>query len=282
MPIVPEPERFHDPDQGPGAPITVRLCRVPEAGPEKWFLEQDIAYDDRELKEIVVPRDRKTFRTDLTSVPQLFTWLVTKTGIHLPAALVHDALTPPFSEPDAPDWKGPPAVSRLQADRVFRDAMADLGTPTCRRWLIWSAVSIPTAWSVDRARALLGYVALVAIGIAGWFATLDLFDQGSWMPWMGDHSWVRELLLGGLGAVLIPLALSVLWPAGVRAAGAIAGVAIAALFHVTIAVGAVTCAYQLVEFRHRAWGPPRAGLKVGLTVVAVAVAVVTIIMCRRY
>ena len=292
MAIGSEPQRFYDPCVGPGSPITVKLRRAPGTGPEEWFLEDRIAYRDREfeaanLPDIVVPRDPATFKSDLTSVPQLFTWLVSRTGTHLPAALVHDALTPPFSATDSqgnalPDWIGPSEISRLQGDRVFRDAMADLGTPTLRRWLIWSAVSLPTARVVDKWRAYLGYLALLVIAVIGWFATLDLFDQGSWLPWMSHLSWPRELLRGAVMAVVIPMALALLWPRGVRAAAAIAGVAIAALLHVTIAVGAITFAYHLAEFRQRTWAPPYRQLKVLLTVVGIVMVVLTVFMCRRY
>ena len=40
----------------------------------------------------VPPADDPEFVTDLTSVPQLLTWLVPKSGRHLPAALIHDAM----------------------------------------------------------------------------------------------------------------------------------------------------------------------------------------------
>ena len=43
-------------------------------------MERRIAYRDRQLGELLVPRATATFRTDLTSVPALFTWLVPKTG----------------------------------------------------------------------------------------------------------------------------------------------------------------------------------------------------------
>ncbi|NIR36204.1 MAG: hypothetical protein GWN79_06545, partial [Actinobacteria bacterium] len=61
-----------------------------------------------------------------------------------------------------------------------------------------------------------------------WFATVDLFDQGSWLFWMGDRPWNRELLLGGVFALLIPLVLAVVWPPRLWAAGAVCGVALAA------------------------------------------------------
>ena len=59
-------------------------------GLEIFSLERRIGYRDRVLGEILIPNS-PDFRTDRTSTPALFTWLVPKTGAHLPAALVHDA-----------------------------------------------------------------------------------------------------------------------------------------------------------------------------------------------
>ena len=283
MEIEQELSRFYEPDAEPGQRWCIVLRHADDETREEWYLEKRLAYRDRHLGDIVVPRDKRTFTTDLTSVPQMFTWLVPRTGTHLAAALVHDALTPPFSQDGEPDWVIPPnAVTQLEADRVFRDAMADLGTPLIRRWMVWSAVSIPTAWSVSKVRAGLGYLSLAAIAVLGWFATIDLFDQGEWLPWMGKQRWYVELATGGLGAIVIPLILSVLWPSGLRKAGAIVGVALAALLHVTIAVGAVTFVYQCAEYRQGVWAPPKRWLKILLTVVAGAATVLTYWMFRRY
>lgn len=285
-PIEQQASRFTDPDQ-PDKPMSIVLRHVDDASKEEWYLERRIAYDDRHLGTIVVPRDKDTFTTDLTSVPDLFTWLVPRTGNHLAAALVHDALTPPFSDPkNGPDWTPIELkVSQLDADRVFRDAMADLGTPLIRRWMVWSAVSIPTAWKAVRWKAVPGYLGLFAIVVLGWFATLDLFDQGNWLPWMWDRHWFNELLLGGAMAVVIPLALAALWPSRLRRAGAITGVALAALLPVTALVGSATFAYQVAEYRLKVWAAPKwwqVLLKVGATLAAIGLAWLTFFMFRRY
>ncbi len=274
--------KFFDPD-APGNGWSIVLRHVEDTTQDCWYMEQRLGYRDQELGEIVVPRDKRTFTTDLTSVPQLFTWLVPRTGTHLAAALVHDALTPPFSKPGTPDWELPDApVSQPQADRVFRSAMADLGTPFLRRWMVWAAVSVPTAWKVSKPRALAGYVSLALIAVLGWFATLDLFDQGEWLPWMRSEEWTRELALGGLFALIIPLPLALLWPKGTRTAGGIVGIALAALLHVTIAVGAVTFAYQFAEYRFKLWADPKRGWKFLATIGAAGAVVLTYWMFRRY
>ena len=87
-----------------------------------------------------------TFRTDLTSVPALFTWLVPKTGPHLPAALLHDGLIHPPRRRHLRLHRGARG-RRVEADRVFRDAMADAGTALIRRWMVWSAVTTATMLS---------------------------------------------------------------------------------------------------------------------------------------
>jgi hypothetical protein len=293
MPIKADAKRFYDAAEGFGSEIVVALERAPGGGAEEWFLTRKIAYRDREFEaagapDIVVPRDQRDFRTDLTSVPQLMTWLVGRTGVHLPAALVHDALTEPFLGRDGEgkvlkDWTGPATITQLQADRIFRDSMADLGTPVIRRWIVWAAVSMPTAWTVSKVRASLGYLGLLAIVVLGWFATLDLFDKGAWLPWMGDDMpWGLELLYGAAMAVVVPVVLSVVWPRGTRKAGMIVGIALAALLHVTAAVGTVTFAYQVAEYRFEVWAPPKRWLKLLLTALGVGLAVFTYWMVRRY
>ena len=283
MKIEQEQSRFYDPEGTDGDGWQIVLRHVDEPRKEDWYLERRIAYRDRHMGTVVVPRDMATFTTDLTSVPQLFTWLVPRTGTHLAAALVHDALTPPYSQPPLPDWEGTtPTVTQLQADRVFRDAMADLGTPLLRRWMVWSAVSVPTAWQVSKFRAALSYASLFAIAVLGWFATLDLFDQGEWLPWMGCKKWYVELLLGGAMAVLIPLVLSVLWPKGTHKAGAIVGVALGALLHITIALAAITFTYQVAEYRLAVWAGPKRTLKIGATLLAIGLIALSYWMVRTH
>jgi hypothetical protein len=282
MELKTELEQFFDPDN-PNERWRIVLRHVDDDTKDCWHMERRLGYNDREIGEIVVPRDKATFTTDLTSVPQMFTWLVPRTGTHLAAALVHDALTPPFSADGQFDWEKPDGpVTQLQADRVFRNAMADLGTPLIRRWMVWSAVTVPTARTVSKPRAYLGYASLVAIAVLGWFATLDLFDRGEWLPWMADRKWQWELLIGGGMAIVVPLLLAFLWPPDTKKAGAIVGVGLAALLHVTVLVGLVTFAYQVLEYRHKVWAGKRWYLKVLATIAVAALAWLTHWMFQRY
>ena len=267
--VAVEPRRFYDggtlpTDAGPGDPPDpgadprIVLERHAEEGVETFALERRLAYRDRHLGELLVP-SRADFRTDLTSVPALFTWLVPKTGAHLPAALLHDALVAgPGDEMSYVSTEGH-EVDRVEADRVFRDAMADTGTGVVRRWIVWSAVTVATIFvgrSVPWSRAkhwsyrVAAGVTIAAIVYLGWSATSDLFDR-SWVgavdvPWMGDRPWWVELAGGFAGAVALPLALSLLW-GRLRMAGAIAGVMLAVLLHVTVGLAVIAATYLALE-----------------------------------
>jgi hypothetical protein len=243
--FVPDPDRFFDPGLGHPSTPRIELSRFVRGGIECRRMTARLSYRDRQLGDITVPEAGGVGETDLTSVPQLFAWLVPKTGQHLPAALVHDGLTPPSA--GGFQIEPPRTITQIDADRVFRDAMADLGTPPVRRWLVWSAVSIPTVRTTGTGRAVLAYGGIAVVVLLGVLATLDLIDLVDVLPWMGDRSWWFELLLGGLFAIVIPALLALLWPPQLRAAGLVVGVSIALLLHVTIAVLLVSLVYRLLE-----------------------------------
>ena len=257
------PARDDQPEVPPdhSADVVIVLDRRlhPQTGEEEFALMRRIAYDDRRFGQLLVPVRLDAFLSDLTSVPALFTWLVPKTGAHLPAALLHDGLCfPDGDEPtfSAPEWQGDP-ITRADADRVFRDAMADTGTGVVRRWLVWAAVATATmvlghgtGWSRGRVwwhRAVVGgTVGLIAV--LGVLATLDLLDV-SWAPqlrWMGERGFLLELFGGLAGAVVFPAVLALLW-GEFRMAGWIIGIGLAVLLHVTVGLLLVTGAYWLVE-----------------------------------
>ncbi|HEY8527056.1 MAG TPA: DUF1353 domain-containing protein [Acidimicrobiales bacterium] len=230
---------FFDPDDPTSADGTqsIRMCRLVEGGHETFRLDEPIGYWDVEVGAVLVPGNKAVFRTDLTSVPRYFGWLVTTTGTHLPAALLHDGLTPDAENPATYVANHP--IDRPAADRIFRSALRDLGTSWALRWLVWTGVTIATmvtgpvrqAW-----RSILAVAATVlAVLVGGTLATLDVIDCRAPLPWMADRPVAVELLAGALGAVVVPAVLSLLWGARWRA-GVIAGVALALLVHVTLAV----------------------------------------------
>ena len=270
QPVTQEARRFYDggvdgdaehqeipPD--PGSDPKIVLVRVAEHGHEQFAMQRRIAYRDRHLGELLVPRVTGTFRSDLTSVPALFTWLVPKTGQHLPATLLHDGLIHPPGDVTYVSTDGH-VVLRAEADRVLRDAMADAGTTLTRRWLVWSAVATLTmlsgagtgwskalAWRYRAAAAL----TLLVVAVLGVCATLDLFDVHATgvpeLPWMGDRRWYVELVGGLSGAVVIPMLMSLLW-GPFRIAGAVVGVTLAVLLHVTVGLLALTGLYRALEW----------------------------------
>lgn len=87
---------------------------------------------------------------------------------------------------------------------------------------------------------------LFTIAALGAIATLDALDMWDVLPWMGERPWFVELASGAAFAVFIPLVLSLLWR-GLWAAGAIAGISLALLLHVTASVCLVGGVYWLAE-----------------------------------
>ena len=289
-----QPRRFYDggvlaigdrigmpPD--PLADPRIVLERHLEDDLETFSMERRIAYRDRHFKEILVPGS-PDFRTDLTSTPALFTWLVPKTGAHLPAALVHDALVAGGGDPSYTSTDGHD-INRVEADRVFRDAMADTGTGVVRRWIVWTAVTVATIfvkgglpWSplVNWAHHIGAGASIAVIVYLGYSATGDLFDlDWPWalaVPWMGDRVWWLEATGGLVGAIVIPQALSLLWARFWRA-GLIGCVMLAVLLHVTVGLAAISLAYLALE-----WLARRAPLLTrALAIVVAVVSLVTFV-----
>jgi hypothetical protein len=230
---------------------------------EMFVLRRRIAYDDRHRGEIIVPPSFEAFTTDLTSVPLLFAWLVPKTGAHLPAALLHDGLVwNPRTEAQTYISSQGAVIDRVEADRIFRDGMADTGTALVRRWLVWTAVTLATMWSRQAtAASRLGRTyyrwimaaTMFSLAWLGYVATADLFDQTDDWPltyelsWMGDRPFWTEVVTGLAGAIVIPLVLGLLW-GRFRTAGWIAGVGVAVLFHVTVGIAVMTAIYAALEW----------------------------------
>ena len=276
-------------------PPRIVLEREISGGEELFILDPPIRYDavvpgHDELVGIVVPRRGSHFRTDLTSVPTWFTWLVPKSGEHLPAALIHDGLVPDKADPSGSGETGatyetvPPGITidRIDADRIFRDAMFDTHVGAVRCYLVWAAVSLASLMLGPRASwrpAVLWYYRVLGAGTGlailagGYAATVRLLDS-SWpappAPWIVDGPFPVELATGLAGAVAIPLLLSVLWWRYWQVA-AIAGIALATLLHVTLAVGAVAFAYQLAEWVVRR--APRLAAAAGAAAAGAAVVV---------
>jgi hypothetical protein len=230
----------------------VVLRRVVIEGRERFSLLTPIAYWDRDHDfPHVVPAAAETFHSDLTSVPFMLTWLVPRTGRHLLAALLHDGLV--GSEGAKPTYRGP-QVTRTQADLIFRRALCSLGISPARAWLMWTAVTMATiqieacgSGLLARWRWAVMVISLSAVVGIGVVATLDLFDVVAVLPWMGDRPWHQELAYGALAAVIIPVALALLW-VDLWRAGMIAGIALAWLLHVSALVVALAAGFRVLEW----------------------------------
>jgi hypothetical protein len=246
---------FFDPDGGGDGPGRIVLERHVVDGREVFALLAPIGYrDHRHDDEFVVPADGATFRSDLASVPAVFTWLVPRSGIHTPAALLHDGL---MAGPGGSRLHVGPAVDRIEADRIFRDAMATVGTSWARRWLIWTAVTLATALVDLRPRwrwvpTVVGTVAIIVV--LGLLATLDLLGVTTVLPWFRGGPLVSDLARGAAAAVIVPAVLAVAWGRLWRA-GVVTGIALALLVHVTVVLALLTGAFQAFERLTRRWDP---------------------------
>lgn len=293
------------PNERPFPDDRIVLERDISSGREEFILDPPISYRARipghdAFVKIIVPRPGARFRTDLTSVPALFTWLVPKSGRHLPAALIHDGLLP-----DRPDSEAggsccyatePPGIEidRIDADRVFREAMFDTGVGLIRAYLAWAAVSVASLWVGPRAiwsalqlwyfRALI-VLTFGTIAVLGYAATVDVLDlalPAFHLPWIREGSLAVEVGTGLAGAIVIPLLLAIPWGRYFGIA-AITGVAVAALYYVTIAVAVSALAYQVIErslgWALRRWG--RGASLVAWVSVLLVVTGCTVVLVRQ-
>jgi len=256
-------------DGGPGfapdptADPKIELTRFLINGRQEFAMTRRIAYRDRIFGELLIPGDLATFRTDLASVPSVFKWLVPRTYAHLPAGLLHDALISPPGAPPTYIASDGHVVNRVEADRVFRDAMGDTGTSLQHRWLVWSAVTLGTIFSRDdlgvsrvqlwryRMAVALSLVAISYLGLCASFDLIDAHVHGLLqLPWMGERPWWAEMVGGFAGAVAIPFLLGLTW-GRFRVAGWISGITLslvspAMLYAMLLAVPVAV--YRVVNF----------------------------------
>lgn len=237
-------------DAETGGPVRLELRSID--GHDFQVLRRIGYHCDESDRTFEAPADLVQFRTDMASVPSVFTWLVPRSGNFLPAAVLHDALTgDPTTAPDGatiPPYLGP-TVDRVEADRIFRVAMGELGTGHVRKWLMWAAVTLPTLWVQPTRRWWHRTTVAATIGITcvlGILSTLNLVGVIDVVPWMGDRPLWQQFVGGAIFAFLIPGALALTW-GRLRLAGMIVGWALAFLLHVTIGIALVYGLYLLVE-----------------------------------
>lgn len=101
-------------------------------GKKNWTLVSDLEYySDLKSRVIVVPRG---FITDLASIPRWARWAIPVNGRHRLAAVVHDYL--------CRERIG----DRVEADKVFLEAMTILNVKLWRRLVMYWAVRAFTAY----------------------------------------------------------------------------------------------------------------------------------------
>jgi Protein of unknown function (DUF1353) len=111
----PAPHRTDPPFRGE---VVVRqLDDDPEF--KRWELVEPLSYRGKRQEWTVPPR----FRTDFASVPRVVNWIIPRYGRYTKAAIVHDFLC----SVEVP--RG--AISRADADGVFRRALRDWTSPSC-------------------------------------------------------------------------------------------------------------------------------------------------------
>ena len=97
-------------------------------GSDKWQLTAPLMYETRSGIYISVPEG---FITDLASIPRLFRSIYSVHGQHTRAAVIHDYL---YSQSD------PRAFTRSQADRIFYEAMLELGVRKSKAYVMYLGV----------------------------------------------------------------------------------------------------------------------------------------------
>ena len=147
---------------------TVKLEQHPDQ-PASYRTLADITWTGSLGDTVVVPAGSVT---DLASVPRSLTWLVPVSGVYSIAAIVHD---------HACILARAGALTRRDADGMFRLMLRELGVPWVQRNLMWAGVRYVSDWSdatwVEVGKLLAwSFVALVAAGpvaavVWTWLAT---------------------------------------------------------------------------------------------------------------
>ena len=204
----------------------------------------------------VIPRYPDDWTLNFSSAPTLVNWIIPVLGPHFNAFVLHDALVEhKLFDPDGPpneegeDYIGP-KVSRERADEITRDAMGEQGTGFVRRWVAWVGVMIGTVFSLEspgasqhrgRFIALLG-AHFSAIAVLGAYNTGEVVGWWNNLAWMDGEGWFSRLMFGAIGAIGVPIILSIVW--GRRwLFGLLFGLLVALLFPAVFVTGALTALY---------------------------------------
>lgn len=98
-----------------------------QTGDFDWKVVEPLVYTGR-VDTFTVPAGSDT---DFASVPEIFQWLIPRSGRYTKPAVLHDFLCRHGTEVGCPVE---------DADGLFRRSMADVGVPFFTRWIMWTAV----------------------------------------------------------------------------------------------------------------------------------------------
>lgn len=120
MSISPDPAGLSSPAQHPAFVDAKLAVRRANAVGEEWIVTKVMKY-----KNFTAPDGS---RSDFASVPRFLVWLIPRYGRYTKSAVLHDHLCRSHE------------VKRVEADRIFRESMADLDVAFLRRWLMLAGV----------------------------------------------------------------------------------------------------------------------------------------------
>ncbi len=130
--------------------------RVDSITDEDWRTVRPMTFTGSKGDSWTVPAG---FVTDFASVPRLFVWYIAKAGRWTRAAILHDWLLELVKRGE---------LSSVDADGLFRLALAELDVPPVKRHIMWTAVRWGAAFSPYRragwwrtAPQVLGITALI-------------------------------------------------------------------------------------------------------------------------
>lgn len=148
---------------------------VRQVDAKRWELRKPVEYRGARESFVVPPG----FVTDFASIPRLVVWLIPRYGLYTRSAILHDFL-----------WRTN-AVSRPDADGLFRRSMRELGVTVPRRWMMWAAVRLasrmrgarPKDWVAFLVAAPLSmaFVAVPALVVQAFLLLFWVVELGFWL-----------------------------------------------------------------------------------------------------
>ena len=119
------------------AALIVRVEQRERSGRGLYTLVEPFTYQvgtENSGKAITV---RKGFETDFASIPWFARWLISPSGLHAKAALIHDGLYRGVVDLDGLNYP-----TRSETEAIFKEAMQVLNVPKTRRLAIFCFVRI--------------------------------------------------------------------------------------------------------------------------------------------